>query len=308
MTSLVPPDFADIVITYPPDPLDPAHPSSVTGAEWLRRLPRLLEELIREWDLTVDGRVRSGACSVVIPVRVPLRIPAGRAVLKVGWPHLEARTEHLALRAWGGQGAVRLLRADPARFALLLERLDPDTDLHGMPVEQACAVIGDVLRMLRVPAPPQVPRLTAYADRQAEKLASPPAVVPRRFAEQARHLARELTDDEAEPVLLHTDLHYANVLAGERTPWLAIDPKPMAGDPAFEVAPALVNRPQEMAGAGSVREAVVRRLEVVCEHAGIDPDRARAWTIVRAVDNARVMAHDREQVSLAMAIVKAMNP
>ena len=53
---------------------------------------------------------------------------------------------------------------------------------------------------------------------------------------------------------------------------------------------------------------MVRRLEVVCEHAGIDPDRARAWTIVRAVDNARVMAHDRERVSLAMAIVKAMNP
>jgi len=304
VTSLVPAAFADTVATYPPDPLDPSHPSSVSGADWLHRLPPLLAQLLREWDLSVDGPVRSGACSVVIPVRGP----DGQAVLKVGWPHTEARMEHLALRVWGGAGAVRLLRADPSRFALLLERLDPDTDLHGMPVERACTVIGGVLRALRVPAPPQMPRLTAYAERQVERLAIAPSVVPRRFADQARHLAVELTRDEAEPVLLHTDLHYANVLAGERTPWLAIDPKPMAGDAAFEVAPALVNRTHELAGAGSVRAALNRRLELVCEPAGIDPQRARAWTIVREVDNALGLAHDRDRVSLAMAVVKAMHP
>ncbi|MGZ8801814.1 MAG: aminoglycoside phosphotransferase family protein, partial [Mycobacterium sp.] len=111
-----------------------------------------------------------------------------------------------------------------------------------------------------------------------------------------------------DPVLLHTDLHYANVLAGARDPWLAIDPKPVAGDPAFEVAPVLWNRPSELATAASMRTAVNRRLEIVCEHAGIDTDRASAWTIVREVDNALDPAHDRARVTLAVAIVKAMNP
>lgn len=304
MTSLVPRAFADRIATYPPDTSDPSHPSSLSGADWLHRLPRLLDELIREWDLTVEGPVRSGACAVVIPVRPP----GGRAVLKVGWPHLEARTEHLALRAWAGRGSVRLLRADPSRFALLLERLDPDTDLHGMPAEQACAVIGDLLRVLRVPAPPQAPRLTAYADRVVEKLARAPAFLPRRFADQARQLGRDLGASDADPALLHTDLHFANVLAGRRSPWLAIDPKPMAGDPAFEVAPALVNRTAELAGVGSVRDALIRRLEVICDYGGIDPDRARAWTIVREVDNAIGLGNDRGRISLAMTVVKAMNP
>ena len=229
-------------------------------------------------------------------------------MLKVGWPHTGARTEHLALRRWGGHGAVRLLRADPSRFAMLLERLDPDTDLRGMPVEQACAVIGDLLATLRVPALPQVPTLTAYARRQADTLASTPHILPRRFVAQARDVAEQLAAEPGDPVLLHTDLHFANVLAGRREPWLAIDPKPMAGDPAFEVAPVLCNRTDELGGAGSMRAGLVRRLEIVCERAGIDPARARAWTIVREADNAVELAHDPHRVTLAVAIIKAMNP
>jgi streptomycin 6-kinase len=42
--------------------------------------------------------------------------------------------------------------------------------------------------------------------------------------------------------LLHWDLHYENVLAGEREPWLAIDPEPLAGDPGFDLWPALDSR------------------------------------------------------------------
>ncbi|MGB8382650.1 MAG: aminoglycoside phosphotransferase family protein [Dermatophilaceae bacterium] len=304
MTSLVPAAFAERVARLPPDPLDPSGTSSVSGSDWVRTLPRLLDEILLEWELAVDGAVRTGACSVAIPVRAA----GGPAMLKVGWPHTEARPEHLALRRWGGHGAVRLLRADPSRFALLLERLDPDTDLHGTPAEQACAVIGDLLRVLRVPAPPQVPRLTAYADRVVEKLARAPAVLPRRFADQARQLGRDLGASDADSALLHTDLHFANVLTGRRSPWLAIDPKPMAGDPAFEVAPALVNRTAELAGVGSVRDSLIRRLEVICDYGGIDPDRARAWTIVREVDNAMGLGNDRGRISLAMTVVKAMNP
>ena len=114
--------------------------------------------------------------------------------------------------------------------------------------------------------------------------------------------------EPADPVLLHTDLHYANVLAGSRETWLVIDPKPMSGDPAFEVAPVLWNRPGDLAGSTSLRAALNRRLDIVCEHAGIDTDRARAWTIVREVDNALDLAQDAARVTLAVAIVKAMNP
>jgi streptomycin 6-kinase len=92
----------------------------------------------------------------------------------------------------------------------------------------------------------------------------------------------------------------------------------MAGDPAFEVAPALWNRVDELGTGSEIRWSLRRRLEIICERAGIDEGRARAWTIVREADNAvdaveaasaghvaEAVAHD--QVSLAVTIIKAMN-
>ena len=92
---------------------------------------------------------------------------------------------------------------------------------------------------------------------------------------------RELGDD-VDGRLLHVDLHFENVLAAEREPWLAIDPKGLVGDPAFESSPVLWNRFEEYAG----HRDVVRRLDAWCEASGIDPVRARAWARVRMVEDA----------------------
>jgi streptomycin 6-kinase len=303
VTELVPDAFRTRVATYPPDEVDPTAWYAVAGEEWLRGLPSLLTALLAEWSLVPDGAVGSGVCAVAVPVRAP----SGPAVLKVTWPHHEATTEHLGLRRWDGRGAVQLLRADPRRFALLLERLDASTDLRSVPVEDACGVIGDLLAQLRTAALPQVPTLSAYAARQLAQSA-PVDVLPRRFVEQGRRLAADLaTDPEVDAWLLHTDLHYENVLRGTRQPWLAIDPKPTAGDRAFEVAPVLWNRAAELGTGSSVRWNLRRRLEIVCEHAGIDEERAKAWTIVREVDNATDPAEGSGRASLAVAIIKAMN-
>ncbi len=312
---LIPARFAHQISGYPAD-------GYASGEDWLAGLPTLLGDLLREWELEPAGPTMTGACSVALPVRL---LGAGReaagvsgeGVLKVSWPHPEAATESLALQTWNGHGAVRLLRADPSRFAMLLERLHT-RDLMGVDIDEACGVIGDLLRVLRRPPHPRVPRLVDYAERQARELREAPAVLPRRYLDQASALARELVArPPAEDRLLHTDLHYMNVLGAYRSPWLAIDPKPMAGDPAFEVAPALWNRADELGTGSQVRWSLRRRLEIICEHAGLDEGRARAWTIVREADNAidaaeaadddasREWAHDR--VSLAVTIIKAMN-
>jgi streptomycin 6-kinase len=280
----------------------------LSGDDWLDRLPGLVRESLRRWDLTPDGDALHGVCALVLPVR---RTTGEAAVLKVGWPHREARHEHLALQLWGGRGAVRLLAADPASWAMLLERLDPARDLTAVPVDEACAVIGQLLRQLDRPAPPQLARLSDEVARLVRALASPPPGIPRRFVEQALSLAPDLVRDEgADARLVHTDLHYANVLAGQRQPWLAIDPKPLAAEPAYAVAPALWNRWEEAVAGTDVRGAVRRRLSVVCEHGGIDEDRARAWAIVREVQNALWAGAGpgaAARVTVAVTILKAMN-
>ncbi|TQJ09964.1 streptomycin 6-kinase [Lapillicoccus jejuensis] len=298
----IPGAFAAALDGRGPDGLSPA--DGVSGRDWLDGLPRLLDDLLDGWALRPDGESRWGSCALVLPVRTGDDEPAA---LKVTWPHLEARAEHLALRAWDGDGAVRLLRADPHRLALLLERLEP-TDLTDVWVEEACETVGGLLARLDVPAIARVPRLSAYAARQAAAPDSP--AVPHRYTDQARHLAAELAADaDVDARLLHTDLHYENVLAAARLPWLAIDPKPMAGERAFEVAPLLWNRADadELGTGPAIRWSLRRRVEVVCEAAGIDEARARAWSVVRVVDWARDQPPGSAASGLAVTILKAMN-
>jgi streptomycin 6-kinase len=85
--------------------------------------------------------------------------------------------------------------------------------------------------------------------------------------------------------LLHWDLHYENVLVGEREEWIAIDPKPLAGDPGFDLLPALHNRWQELAATGDPQRAVLRRFDLLVEILGLDVRRAAAWSYGRILQN-----------------------
>ena len=140
---------------------------------------------------------------------------------------------------------------------------------------------------LHVPAIPQLRPLTGYVDRWADELAALPrnAPLPRRLVEQAVSLSRDFVADPASTgTMIHADLHYENVMAADREPWLAIDPKPVSGDPHYELAPMLWNRFEELAG--DVRGGVRRRFHALVDQAGLDEHRARDWVVVRMMNNA----------------------
>ncbi len=229
-------------------------------------------------------------------------------VLKVGWPHVESAQEHLALRAWGGRGAVRLVAADPSRGALVLERLDASRDLETVDIDDACAAIGGLYRELHVPAPPTIRTLAAYLDPYLTKLRQR-TDVPRRVTSRVTGLARDLLAEPAPKVLLHTDLHFQNVLAAERAPWLAIDPKPLAGHAGYELHPLLRNRFDELGTGAAMRWSVRHRLEVTCDSAGLDEEVARLWCIVRCGVEILWAAVDGDEVELSknLTLLKALD-
>ncbi|MFW5899465.1 MAG: aminoglycoside phosphotransferase family protein, partial [Jiangellaceae bacterium] len=107
--------------------------------------------------------------------------------------------------------------------------------------------------------------------------------------DRAVGVARELSTASGDGPLIHADLHYENVLATlagtdpQRGSWVAIDPKPMAGDPEFAVLPMLWNRLDELDGSDQ-EAALLRRLEALVDAAGLDMERARAWSLVRVVE------------------------
>jgi streptomycin 6-kinase len=256
------------------------------GRAWIASAPRLVAEHLEKWDLTVDGPVMSGVVALVVPVRGP----GGPAVLKLQIDDPDHPGEAAALRTWNGDGAVRLLREDPAAGALLLERLDFGRDLLSVTDDvEAAQVIAQLLVRLNAYEPPEgVRHLSEVA---AAMLESAPEAA-RRLTDpaEARMIVswaaavREVAGDSPER-LLHWDLHYENVLAADRAEWLAIDPKPLAGDPAFELLPALHNRWPEVLAADDPRRAVRRRFDAMAEIMGLDRERAVRWTLGRTLQN-----------------------
>ncbi len=276
-------------------------------AAWIAGVPRIVRDLLDEWELVVDGEPMHGFTSLVVPVRTDGRA----AVLKVAWPHEECQHEILALQHWHGNGSVLMLRADPRRNAMLLERLSTQ-DLTRMDDIEACEIIAGLYAQLHVPAPPQMLTLSSYIRRYTDDLERLPkdAPIPRRLVDQAVRLGRHLAEDPAtDGTLIHGDLHFENVLAGDRAPWLAIDPQPVSGDPHYEVDVLLFDRWDEVAAVGDVREAVRRRFHAVVDVAGLDEERARDWVIVREAHNAMWAIEDGDdpdRVTTAIAIIKAV--
>jgi streptomycin 6-kinase len=272
------PGFADLDRVL--EPVEFAAQASVQGRAWIAALPALLDRLCQRWRLQVeDGVAGRGYHGVVVPVRRG----AERCVLKLTWPVERTVDEARALAAWRGQGAVLLLEADPEAGALLLERLDPTRTLDSLDLRTAAQVAGSLLRRLAIPAPEGVRPLRAVAAAievslpgRQERLGRP---VPEGWLAAAGGLAHELGASAGDR-LVHADLHYGNVLAGHREPWLAIDPKPVAGDPEHAVPELLWTRVNELEDAQAIRQL----LAILVGSGELDGEKARGWAIVRCVD------------------------
>lgn len=290
--------------------------NDTAGLGWLAALPRLAADMMDRWSLRPDGPAGHGQVSLVLPV---LRADGTPAALKLQPLGEESAAAPIGLRAWNGDGSVRLLDHDPGTGTMLLERLDAGRPLSAMADETAAlrVLAGLLARLVAVPAPPE---LRTLGDITAAMLAAVPAALPALREDAERQLVRDcaaVTADLAgEPGdrLLHWDLHYDNILGGEREPWLAIDPQPLAGDPGFELLPALDNRWDEIVATGDVPRAVLGRFDLLTEALALDRRRATGWTLARVLQNALWAVEDGEtavapdQVAIATALLAHRRP
>ncbi|MFC8781002.1 aminoglycoside phosphotransferase family protein [Streptomyces nigra] len=249
------------------------------GRAFVAALPELTAGFLDRWELTVDGRPMHGVAALVVPVT---RRDGTPAALKLQLLDDETAGEPVALRLWDGDGAVRLLDHDPATGTMLLERLDSTRSLAHLPdAHESVLVIARLLAHLTsFPAPPGLRHLGDIAHRMLERtpraleqITDPRA---RRLLTDCAAAVREVADEPGDR-LLHWDLHEENVLASTRAPWLAIDPKPLAGDPAFELWPALDNRFDA--------DDLLWRFDALTDTLGLDRPRALAWTYGRLLQN-----------------------
>jgi len=245
------------------------------GTAWLAALPELISASCSRFDVEPSGSPFSGGCvSYVLPVS-----RGGEdAVLKLQFVDRESRYEADALKAWAGHGAIRLLDHSEDLGALLLERCHPGRFLADDPSTDKLGVMAGLLRKLLIPAGPPFTSLrdeaSTWIDSMETNWQNAGRPCEKRLVDAAVEALSNLSKDETETVLLHQDLHGHNVLSAERDPWLAIDPKPLIGDPAFALSPIV--RSFEF---GHSKEAAFCRLDRLSEELGLDRERARLWTL-----------------------------
>jgi streptomycin 6-kinase len=251
---------------------------------WLvTALPAALGQVVPMWSLTVGEPFQPGGQTAWV---APARDASGAGlVLKIAWPHPDAAHEADGLRAWAGNGAVRLRAAHDFgdATALLIERCLPGTPLSRRPEPEQDLVVAALLRRLWIEPDREHPfrslqlMCRQWADSFEQRAAAGQLCLDPGLARAGIALFRELPATATSQVLLCTDLHAGNVLAAAREPWLVIDPKPYVGDPAYDPLQHMLNCDERLR---SDPHGLARRMAGLL---GLDPGRVLLWLFARCV-------------------------
>ncbi|MGI5403272.1 aminoglycoside phosphotransferase family protein [Streptomyces sp. CA-135486] len=260
--------------------------------EWLGQLSKTLQEAADRWELDIERVMAPGGrSSLVLLVR---RQDGTAAALKVAPRAAGPALERAALEHWDGWGAVRLLEA--ADDALLLERLHPEVSLRSLPEAKALLEAAGTVRRLWV-EPPADHGFETVADRTARQAEAMRAFTdPGTAALVASALAvrDELTAFSPELLLLHGNFRQGKVLAGDRTPWLAVGPEPVVGERAYDLARLVRDRVEDLIATSAGASAARRRVNRLADSLEVNRERLRGWTLFRAVESGtRAMAAGR---------------
>jgi len=265
------------------------------GAPWgiaprvAERLRATAAEIAREWGVPLGDRLAAGRFSFVA-------FAGDDAVLKVvPVEDDEADHEADALALLAGDGAVRLLRHDRARRAILIERARPGDDASDLSEDEAIRVAVSAARKLWRPA------TNGHPFRWIGDL------VPRWLENAGDHYlvrqAKEIyaTMHPRDATLVHGDFHHHNLLR-HRDGWVVIDPKPMVGEPEFDVPTFLWNP----IGHLPTREGIERWIGAFAE-AGLDANLVRKWAIVRGIYQGLPLSEGLiEETSPQLQVVRAL--
>lgn len=214
------------------------------GAGWIQSFPDLLADCARRWNLSYLGTASEGwLTNLIVFAQQDGNRPV---VLKLGYPHDENLTGIIALQAYTGRGAVRVIDADLASQALLIERLVPGKTFRGTSVGDAStgltrsrialSLFNDLPLHQWQRSSDLIPSFQDWLDRafSAYRASDKPDAGHLKYIALAEELYADLVSRYADDTLLHGDLHHENILMDEDRGWLAIDPKGVTGPHVME--------------------------------------------------------------------------
>jgi streptomycin 6-kinase len=258
------------------------------GAEadaWLEALPELIGEMTASWDLLVTGTAKDVDA---FGITIPARRGDERVAMRLSYPDGWFLDQTVALQAWDGNGTVRLLEHD-ARGAHLRTTPDPGTPLGSERNQmRALRLAADALRALWIEPPAGLQTVTAevraWVGEMPARFESVHRPFERTLLHEAEQLFRAYMPTQSTKVLLHGDARLdAFVMDGDRA--IALDPKPLVGEPAFDAGSLLRDRPAEIVADTTAGRALLQsRLEQLTDLLDVSASRVKGWAFAVAVD------------------------
>lgn len=239
-----------------------------------------LERAIARWALRHPKFVIETASSVIFRVE---GVGSASAALKLLKPEAggdEARGGAL-LDWYAGHGAVKVLGT--ARNAVLMEWLEGSSlgDLaRSGDDETATSILCEVVAKLharRDAPPPDLMPLRRWFEALFKTNVDSWPAGSRPIVARAVGIARELFGEDLPTQPLHGDIHHDNIWRSGND-WLAIDPKGLIGDPAYDYANSFQN---PVGAEGLVLDAarVGRHAAAIAERTDLSRKRLLAWAI-----------------------------
>lgn len=253
-------------------------------------------EYLERWTLTPDGD------AIVTPTSrlLPVRSGGMPAMLKIAVLDEEKVGGRLMVW-WNGVGVARVLAH--AEDAILMERAEAGASLadiarNGRDDEASrttCAVLAQ-LHAARDRPPPALMPLTEWFE-----ALWPAAEAHGGILRVAAETASNLLATQRDIVVLHGDMHHENVLKFGARGWLAIDPKGLVGERAFDFANLFCNPDHGMA---AMPGRLARRAHMVAEAAGLERSRLLAWVLAWAGLSAAFSLEDGAAADRALRIAE----
>lgn len=253
------------------------------GRDWIERFPEILKSALDKWSLAIEFIIPDPSYNFIAFIRMET---GEKAVLKLAVSGAELALEEKALQALGNARpylSAQTIEFDLKLGALLLRQLVPGRQLFEIgETDETLRIVARLMRDLPVPVPengdfPTIEKLAQVFERTRRLSHNP---IPRQFLDRAEQLYRDLEKTKTGDMLLHGDLHHYNILYDENHGWVAIDPKGVVGDPAYEAARFFRNPLPYFMDSRRPKKAIEARMRIFSEVMNQDPERLIGWAYV----------------------------